>query len=128
MNPKYFHIKIQELQPSQLYICKEKYEKVMENIPIGKITYEIYEPIPIKVINGENILLDGHTRTFWFSENNVDIIKVYWEFEEINMDIYSKCIEWCKEENIRNISDLKNRIILKDEYKIKWIKRCESIL
>jgi hypothetical protein len=127
MEIKTFFAKISEIQPSQLYINEEKYDVIKEMIIINKFSHKMYKPILLKRLNDETIILDGHTRTLWLFENKIEYVNACWDYEEDNLDIYITCIEWCKKNHILTISDLKNRIIPKNEYEEKWIKRCESI-
>jgi hypothetical protein len=52
---------------------------------------------------------------------------VYWEDEELDWDAYEICVEWCKENGIRTISDLKDRVVPQKEYETLWYKRCEEM-
>ncbi|MEM1551364.1 MAG: hypothetical protein QXH03_01685 [Candidatus Bathyarchaeia archaeon] len=45
----------------------------------------------------------------------------------MDWDAYKICIEWCKEEGIRNIADLKGRIVSRWEYEKLWYERCEKM-
>ncbi|MEO0095934.1 MAG: hypothetical protein ABIL18_07225 [candidate division WOR-3 bacterium] len=53
-------------------------------------------------------------------------IKVEWETGEWDWDLYRLCVKWCKNANIKKISDLKNRIIPEKDYKILRLKRCKK--
>jgi ParB-like chromosome segregation protein Spo0J len=59
---KTFTIKIDAIQPSQLYISSEKLDTVMKNFRRNQPL--IVEPIPIKKLDGQIIFVDGHTRAF----------------------------------------------------------------
>lgn len=112
---------INKIQPSQLYISESKFKRVWKSFEPKN-----YAPIPIKELDGEIIFVDGHTRALVAYLKGIREIKVEWETEEWDWDLYRLCVKWCKEEKIRKISDLKSRIIPEKEYKIQWLKRCKD--
>ena len=57
-----FMMKLDEIQPSQLYVSSEKLNAVMKAIdPVKPGTVE---PIPIRKLGRRIIFVDGHTRAF----------------------------------------------------------------
>jgi len=40
---------------------------------------------------------------------------------------YKICVNWCKNEGIRSIADLTDRIVSQKEYDVLWLKRCEKM-
>jgi len=122
---KAFMMKLDEIQPSQLYICSEKLDEVMRTID-SKRPDEI-EPIPIKRLGGRIIFVDGHTRAFAAFLRGFPRIPVYWEDEELDWDAYAICVEWCTNEGIRTIVDLKNKVVPEKDYEILWYQRCEEM-
>ncbi|MFA6366897.1 MAG: hypothetical protein WCX13_06880 [Candidatus Hydrogenedentales bacterium] len=99
-----------------------------EKLSREQFTHELYNPIPIKQFDGEVIFIDGHTRATWLVNHGIYTVKVYWEKEEYNWDLYRRCIQWCKEDNINSIDDLKGKIISSKEYEKLWNKRCNIAL
>jgi hypothetical protein len=122
---KVFRMKLNSIQPSQLYISSEKLSEVMKRFDVDDL--ESIEPIPIKKLGDDVIFVDGHTRAFAAFLYGVSEVPVYWEDEELDWDAYEICVEWCKENGIRTISDLKDRIVSQKEYEILWYKRCEEM-
>jgi len=122
---KVFRMKLNSIQPSQLYISSEKLSEVMKRFDVDDP--ESIEPIPIKKLGDDVIFVDGHTRAFAAFLYGVSEVPVYWEDEELDWDAYEICVEWCKENGIRTISDLKDRIVSQKEYEILWYKRCEEM-
>lgn len=57
-----FPMKLDVIQPSQLYISSLKLERLQEWFKPEE--FDNYDPIPIKELNGRIIFLDGHTRAF----------------------------------------------------------------
>ncbi len=123
-----FFLDILSIQPTQLYISALKYQIVNEKLSREKFSHELYNAIPIKQFDDKVIFLDGHTRAAWLINHGIYTIKVYWEKEEYNWDLYRRCINWCKEENINSIDDLKGRIVSSEKYKELWNKRCKIAL
>ena len=119
---KTFMMKLDRIQPSQLYISSEKLSKVMKNFNPNSI-----EPIPVKKLGDDIIFVDGHTRAFAAYLHGLKEIPVYWEYEELDWEAYKICVEWCKKEGIYTIADLENRVIPHREYEILWYRRCEEM-
>ncbi|MBO3753447.1 MAG: hypothetical protein FGF53_00980 [Candidatus Brockarchaeota archaeon] len=115
---KIFEMRLEDMQPSQLYISFEKLCEVMKRF--NPSDPESIEPIPIKKLGDDVIFVDGHTRAFAAFLCGVYEIPVYWEAYEI-------CVEWCRESGIRRISDLKNRVVPQKDYEILRYKRCEDM-
>jgi hypothetical protein len=115
-----FKMKLNQIQPSQLYICIDKLAAVKEN-------WESTEPIPIKNLNGNIIFTDGHTRAFYAHQQGFDEIEVYWDEDELDWEAYQICVDWCKDAGIFTIADLENRIVNQQDYKKLWYDRCEKM-
>lgn len=122
---KTFMMKLNEIQPSQLYISSEKLSEVMKTFDPARP--ESIEPIPIKELGNKIVFVDGHTRAFAAFLHNVPEIPVYWENDELDWDAYEICVKWCKKEGIHTIADLKNKIVSQKDYEILWYRRCEEM-
>jgi hypothetical protein len=121
----YFYFKIEKIQPSQLFLSDKKVNEV--STLVQKFGFEILKPLPIKELNNEIILIDGHTRAYILWLNGIKEIKVIWEKEDLDWELYAICVNWCKESGIYTIADLKDRIISHKSYQIKWVQRCEEM-
>lgn len=119
---KTFMMKLDEIQPSQLYISSEKLNEVMKTMDSMKPT--AIKPIPIRKLGGRIIFVDGHTRAFAAFLLNFPMIPVYWEDEELGWDAYAICVDWCKKEGIRTVADLKGKVVSQKDYEILWYRRC----
>jgi hypothetical protein len=117
-----FRMRLDEIQPSQLYINREKLETVMGMIERGQSSS--LGPIPIKELDGEIIATDGHTRAFALHLKGAEEVDVEWEDLEWDWDAYRVCVAWCKEEGIRSMADLADRIIDSADYQVLWLERC----
>ena len=58
----HFYFKIEKIQPSQLFLSDKKVNEV--STLVQKFGFEILKPLPIKELNNEIILIDGHTRAY----------------------------------------------------------------
>jgi hypothetical protein len=115
-------MRLDGIQPSQLYISTEKLAETMKAFnPSSRRSLEL---IPIKKLSGDIILVDGHTRAFAAFLQGLSEVPVYWEYEELDWEAYELCVKWCKDEGIRTIADLKNRVVSKDDYESLWLNRC----
>ena len=123
--PKTFMMKLDKLQPTQLFISSEKLSEVMKTF--NPKNPESMEPIPVKKLGNEIIFVDGHTRAFAAFLHGFSQVPVYWENEELDWEEYKICLKWCKREKIRTIADLRNRVMSQKDYERLWCKRCEKM-
>jgi len=82
------------------------------------------EPIPIKELDGNLVSTDGHTRLLAWYLHGYEVVDCVWEDLEMEWDAYRICVQWCREEGIDTISDLKDRIVEPDDYQTLWLDRC----
>ncbi len=119
---KSFRMKLDRIQPSQLYISTEKLGEIMKTF--GTSSHRSLEPIPVKKLSGDIIFVDGHTRAFAAFLQGVSEVPVCWEYEELDWEAYEICVKWCKDEGIRTIADLKNRVVSNEDYDVLWLDLC----
>jgi hypothetical protein len=122
---KTFMMKLNKIQPSQLYISSEKLSEIMKTF--DSASPELIEPIPIKKLGDEIVFVDGHTRAFAAFLRGFSEVPVYWEDEELDWDAYEICVRWCKDSGIHTIADLKNRVVSQKDYETLWYARCEKM-
>jgi len=118
-------MKLDTIQPSQLFISSEKLSEVMKTFESDNPAS--MEPIPIKRLGNEIIFVDGHTRAFAAFLHGFSEVPVYWEDEELDWNAYEICVEWCRKEGVHTIADLKSRVVSQNDYEILWYKRCEKM-
>ena len=121
---KILFMKLDEIQPSQLYISSRKLNRVMENFASKP---SLMEPIPIKKLGDRIVFVDGHTRAFAALLHRFPKVPVYWEDEELDWELYEICVKWCIDEKIHSIGDLSKQIIPHEQYEQLWYKRCEDL-
>jgi|APHM01.1.fsa_nt_gi hypothetical protein len=117
----------EELSPSQLYISGHKMREVMEWFDFDNPTYD---PFPVYILGGNLTLLDGHTRAFVAYLGGVDTLRVReldgCDVEELNLELYRECLDWCQDEGVTDLSDFIRRVVSHTTYKEKWVDRCHS--
>ena len=117
-----FTLKIDQIVLSQLYISSAKLATVLK-IFEEKKEHDL-EPIPIKKLDGEFVATDGHTRLLAWYLNSYKEVTCVWEDFEMDWDAYRICVQWCREEGIKSIADLQDRIVDADTYQGIWLDRC----
>jgi len=119
---KIFTIAKKNLGCSQPYLNQNKLTK-LENVLLDD------NPLPVMIFEKKYFLSDGHTRAFLIKD---DVVKVYLDCDLMDLNSmyedYITFINWTQELGVYSIDDLKNRVISEDEFKEKWIKRCEDYL
>lgn len=120
----YFEMDLDQIQPSQLYISKKKLTEIQKQFDSKKPNS--LGVIPIKKLDDEIIFTDGHTRAFAAYLAGFKSIRVEWETEEMDWEMYQICVQWCKDDSILTIADLESRVIDHSEYEILWYKKCKD--
>lgn len=109
-------VKLNCIQPSQLYVSEEKFNRLLTWI---KKEEDVI--IPVTILDGKLVALDGHTR-----------LKVaeYLKFEQVTVyldeaDIYIQdFVDFCRRENKEKIQDLP--IVEKEIYQVLWNDFCKN--
>ena len=120
-----FDANLAELQPSQLYICAEKLAEVERSL--RNASGRSMEPVPVKQLGSRAALTDGHTRAFAALQQGWESVPAYWETDELDWEAYEICVEWCHQEGIYSVADLRTRIITADQYEVLWYERCRAM-
>jgi hypothetical protein len=119
-----FSFPLSFIQPSQLYINRNKLEVVQEYFK-SKEWPAVVPPIPVKLLHGKVVFTDGHTRSFAAHLAGFLYIPVYWDEDELDWEAYQICVDWCLEVGIYSIADLAGRIIEPADYAMLWLDRCK---
>jgi len=117
-----FRLRLGEIQPSQLYISKAKYEEVVKQFESRERSQ--IEPIPIKKLDGELVSTDGHTRGVLWVLKGYNEVNCVWEDLEMDWEAYRICVQWCKDAGITSMYDLRDRFLDHSEYEVRWYERC----
>ena len=73
------------------------------------------------------ILTDGHTKVFAAFLSGFKEINAYWETDELDWEAYEICVDWCVEEGIRSVADLKDKVVEFEDFEALWYKRCQAM-
>ncbi len=117
------YLSLSKIQPSQLYISSQKLEALRKQHPSPKP--ETIPPIPVKQLGERVFATDGHTRAVLLRLNGYNRIRIEWETDDLDWEMYEVCLQWCAQENLFSLCDLTERIIPHEEYEVKWYQRCE---
>ncbi len=120
-----FYKRLKDIQPSQLYLSREKLAIVDKCIKENG--FDEKHPVPIIKIYDKIVLSDGHTRAYAAYTNGIDKIPVYWDDDQLNIEAYRICVDWCIKSGITSVADLKNRIVSSEKYKKLWLDRCKKM-
>jgi hypothetical protein len=120
-----FVMKLDEIQPSQLFINSEKLANVLKDY--DRLKPDSLAPVPVKNLEGRIIVTDGHTRALAAFLRGFSEVRVYWDEEDLDWEAYGICVGWCRSEGVLRIADLKDRVVSPEEFEVLWIKRCEKM-
>ncbi len=120
-----FSLRIDQIRLSQLCISSAKLADVMSAFESGNEAS--LAPIPIKEIDGKLVATDGHTRLLAWLLHGYEEVVCEWEDTEMDWEEYRVCMQWCREEGIQTVADLKNRITNPNDYEVLWLERCRSM-
>lgn len=118
-------MELKNIKPSQLYINQAKLEDLTDKF--NPLDVHNNNPLPIKQSGNKLFFTDGHTRALLYFKAGMKVVPVYWDEDVLDMNIYSVCLEWCREKKINYIGDLETRVLPNERYKELWIKRCENL-
>lgn len=118
-------LKLRDLRPSQFYISEKKLRDVEAWFNPGDLSS--FEPIPVKLLDGEPVMTDGHTRAVAALRAGLDAVPLVWDEDELDWDMYRACVAACRERGVLSPSDLPARIIPEAEYGEKWDRWCDAL-
>ena len=131
MENKIFTVNIADLGISQLYINKEKLDRVSEWFDADRASE--YEPLPVYDFeNGRYTLTDGHTRAYTMLKNGMQTVRVKLDCDEmitcdLGQKLYKTDIDWCEKYGMRGVGDFENRVISAEQYSVLWLERCKRL-
>ncbi len=117
--------RLDELQPSQLFVSAEKLSSVMKEDTA--VTVEGVQPVPVKKLQDRVVLTDGHTRALAAVLSGLAEIRVFWDEDDLDWEAYDICVAWCREEGIRTVADLRDRVVSAEVYQEVWLERCRAM-
>lgn len=118
-------LKLKDLQPSQFYISETKLKEIESWFDPKDLTN--FAPIPYRLLDGEYVMTDGHTRAAAALRAGLDRVPVIYDEDELDWEMYRACVKACKEKGILSPHDLLGRIICEEEYTEKWDRWCDRM-
>ena len=120
-----FHLRLTALQPSQFYISEKKLREVRKWFCPEDLSG--FEPIPVKLLDGRPVMTDGHTRAAAALLAGLDEVPLVPDEDELDWDMYRKCVAECRRRGVNSPADLLGRIISEAEYVEKWDRWCDGM-
>lgn len=114
---------------SQLYISEDKLRAIRDWFSPDNMS--IFQPLKVHDYgNGRYTIVDGHSRAYMAYENGIDFVPIVYDDDEIvsselAQKLYLADIGWCERFHIKNIINLKNRIVSGAQYEMLWRERCD---
>ena len=102
-------LRLNDLQPSQFYISEGKLRAVEAWLNPEDLT--AYEPIPVRILDGRPVMTDGHTRAVAALRAGLESVPLGWDADELDWDMYRRCVAACREREICSPADLLRQII-----------------
>ena len=102
--PQIIFVKLDQIQPSQLYINQDKLSAVQTTTDFS--SPEGVQPIPVKDLGGLLVMTDGHTRAFAAYLAGLTRVSIYDDPDDLDWQAYQICVDWCRGEGIRSVADL----------------------
>jgi hypothetical protein len=118
-----FLMPLDRLQPSQLFISAQKLAAVRK----GGVSIRRLEPVPVKRLGRSLVMTDGHTRAVAAALRGLAHVRVVWETDRLDWDMYRICVRWCRRAGIRTVHDLASRIVPHADYERLWHDRCSRM-
>ena len=115
--PTILSVPLEQIQPSQFYVDREKLEAVRSFLRCGK-------DVVVQVLPWEDryIALDGHTRHFWAASEGVEAVQAV--VSETDDWIWT-FVEEAKRRGIYRPQDL--QLLEHEDYVIRWDRYCDSV-
>ena len=119
-----FTLPLTATQPSQLYLNGSKFSLVT-----GWFDFDApnYDPLPARKFDGRWTLTDGHTRAFVAHLSGAEELRVVRDTDDVPVSKYERCVSWCRDEGITDISDLAGRVVTNATFETRWVDRCRSL-
>lgn len=123
--PSPFMLRLDAIQPSQLFISADKLARVRAAFNFAAAAD--LAPLPVHRLDGTVIFTDGHTRALAAFLAGWEEIPAAWDEDALDWDAYRICVAWCREAGIRSIAHLQGRVIPAAEYELLWHDRCRAM-
>lgn len=115
---KLFTLKLEEIQPSQFYVDREKLHAISSFITRGE---DIIIPVMPYRDTGRYISEDGHTRLYYAWKRGFPCVRVF--LEDVDDYIYD-FVKEAERRGIHSVSDMEE--LSHEEYEVKWNQFCDD--
>ena len=120
-----FRVPIEEPQPSQLFLSGRKLHHVTKWFDFDEPDYD---PLPALRLDGELVLIDGHTRAYCAHLAGAGEVLVTEATDENHpVQLYADCVEWCTAKDITSVADFAGRVVNHETYEHRWVDRCGRV-
>ena len=116
-------VNIVDLHPTQLYLSEKKLEGIQTLYQSAEIIN--IDPISILAFGDYLLITDGHHRAYQALLAGRDTISAEWD-RDGGDELYHLYAQACEERKIYSVQDLKNHILVQDEYEAKWYNWCDG--
>lgn len=117
--------RLRDLRPSQFYISQEKLAAVQTWFTPEDLSN--FDPLPVKWLDGQPTLTDGHTRAVAALLAGVEEVPLRREEDELDWELYRRCAAACRERGVLSPADLLGRILPAAEYRERWYGFCDRL-
>ena len=116
-------LELRDLQPSQFYLSEKKLENVRSWFDPDKMSR--FDAIPVKILDGLPVMTDGHTRAVAAVLAGLERVPLVWDEDDLDWDMYRRCVEECTKRNVFSPQDLVQRILPEAAYEAEWDQWCD---
>ena len=118
-------LSLKDLQPSQFFISEKKLRDVQSWLNPSDLSN--FEAIPVKILDGIPVMTDGHTRAAAAVLAGLESVPLAWERDDLNWEMYRRCVKECRKRKISSPQDLVHCIIPETDYSEKWDRWCDQM-
>lgn len=122
---EYLDMELKDLQPSQFWISERKLRDVEAWLNPEDLSG--FEPIPVKCLDGRQVMTDGHTRAVAALRAGLRKVPLVREMDDLDWDMYRACVDACLERNIDSPAALLDRVLSAEAYREKWDRWCDGM-
>lgn len=119
------NLTLADVQPSQFRICERKLRDVRAWFRPEDLSG--FEPIPIRILDGVPVMTDGHTRAVAALLAGLETVPMAPEEDELDWEMYRRCVAACRERGIFRPADLVDRIVPEETYTEEWDRWCDRM-
>ncbi len=116
MNQSHFVIRIDQLQPSQPFLSRDRLNNILSN------TSFLLRPVAVIELNGRFCLLEGHERCYALASVGIEEVEAYIDTSLCKSN-WRKCVEYTMSQGVACVDDFDNRIVDAAIFKQIWVQK-----